>query len=435
MSYSFSRAELADVCARFATFDPPGVLILDSGKPGPVLGILAHTHGNEPAGLAAFADLLRDQRLACRLQCGQVRLVLNNLEAARRYYAEAEGQAVTAPWRFVDQDMNRVPQTLAGGTYELTRLRTLAPFYHDLTHVLDLHSTSAPSPAMLITARDTSPVAFPGVAVHLDGIVDCLSGRPLVALAPDAQAYVLECGAHEHPASWQLAQQAVWFLLARLGLIAASDICLDTTLTSYQVYRAVIFPNDSYRLPRLLSSFEFLPAGTLLAEGDGEPLVIDRDSIVIMPPPRLQPVHPGSEFLFLATGPALPVTEVSCALLCHQGRVLAARRSERMAHTGLWEFPGGKREPQESAAACLHREMREELGVEITLHQQLPAVEYTYPQARIRLLPYICSWQSGELRAREHAELRWCTPAELQTLTWLPADQPILAALLASDWL
>jgi len=295
---SFSRQDLARFCLQI---ESEGLFEIDSGKPGPVVGILAHTHGNEPVGLAAIMGLLAENALADRLKVGKVLLIVNNLEAARRFYREAEGQTTTAAWRFVDQDMNRVPEVLAGESYELQRLRQVLPYYQSLTHVLDLHSTSAPSEPMLIQSENAPDLSFPGVSIQLQGIIACLRGKPLISLCKQAAGYVVECGSHENPESWRLAQAVSWHFLAELGLLDGPVVLSEQDLETYEIYQAVVFPNASYQLTKILESYEFLPQGMVLARGEGEPLVIKQDSYAIMPSPRLRPVHSGSEFLFLAT--------------------------------------------------------------------------------------------------------------------------------------
>lgn len=430
MSYpieDFNWADLSKYCQYFAELPEPGVLQLQGPEPGPHVAILAHTHGNEPAGLAALAGLLKEQALARSLKRGQVSLVVNNLAAALRYYAEAEGQTQTATWRFVDQDLNRMPAELRGESYEIQRLVRLKLLFQSFSHVLDLHTTSADCAPMLITAPGSAGLTFPEVEIHLDGILECLQGQPVIALAEHAAGYVVECGGHLQPASWRRAQTVAWAFLQQLGLLEGEPIAQKLPiLESYQVYRAVVFPDPSYTLPRILRSFEFLPVGTVLAEGAGPPLIVDRDSWVVMPPPRLQPVHPGSEFFFLATRAPQAVVEVSCALIEEQGCLLAALRSPAMTHPGQWEFPGGKLELGESPEACLQREIREELGIEIGDLRPLPPLEHRYPEGCIRLRPYLCRWQGGTLHPREHSDVRWLRPAELPALNWLEADRPVL---------
>lgn len=283
----------------------PGVLRIDGPAPGPTLGIMVMTHGNEPAGLAAVHALLDQDALARQLQRGTVYLILNNAAAGRRYFEEATDLSFTAHYRFVDQDMNRMPAPdadgrLPGTSSEVDRVNALLPIYRRLDAVLDLHSTSAASAPMLIEIDPAqAPLHIPGVEILIRGILEHLVGKALVSLCERASGYVVECGSHEEPGALVIAQQAVWRMLEQQGMVSARPHS-PTPLTIYRIYQAIIFPDESYSLERILHSFEQLPAGSLLARGEGEPIVTERESWVIMPPPRLKPVHPGSEFLYLS---------------------------------------------------------------------------------------------------------------------------------------
>jgi 8-oxo-dGTP diphosphatase len=107
------------------------------------------------------------------------------------------------------------------------------------------------------------------------------------------------------------------------------------------------------------------------------------------------------------------------------GRVLAARR-ERPAG---WELPGGKVEPGETEPAALVRELREELGVTVEVGDRIGRDVPIGPDLLLRAWTAVLS--DGEPAALEHAELRWLAPDELDTVRWLPADRPIVAALIA----
>jgi len=130
------------------------------------------------------------------------------------------------------------------------------------------------------------------------------------------------------------------------------------------------------------------------------------------------------------TGPAREI-HVTAAVLVREGRVLAARRPEGASRGGLWELPGGKVEPGESRAACLCRELREELGIEVQVGQPLCSVTHDYPDLRVHLHAFRCTWARGTLRPTAHDALRWLGPDELWDVSWSEADRPIVERLSA----
>ena len=118
--------------------------------------------------------------------------------------------------------------------------------------------------------------------------------------------------------------------------------------------------------------------------------------------------------------------------------LLAARRSAPEALAGLWDFPGGKVEPGEEAAAALVRELREELGVEVRLGEELPSgILHGWPlNERASMRVWFAEVTDGEpLPLEDHDELRWVSladPATMLALPWIPADYPIVQAVLDS---
>ncbi|MBN3584224.1 (deoxy)nucleoside triphosphate pyrophosphohydrolase [Algoriphagus aestuarii] len=120
---------------------------------------------------------------------------------------------------------------------------------------------------------------------------------------------------------------------------------------------------------------------------------------------------------------AIPVT---CAIIIRQEKILVAKRSESMSLPGFWEFPGGKIEEGESPEECLIREIKEELGIVIAIHGQLTSSKFDYSQnTEIELIPFICTWEAGEINLQEHESILWLQISDLQGLDWAPADIPI----------
>lgn len=125
-----------------------------------------------------------------------------------------------------------------------------------------------------------------------------------------------------------------------------------------------------------------------------------------------------------------PHLQVVCALIEEAGRVLAARRSLTQSLPLKWEFPGGKVESGESEAEALVREINEELGIGIEVGKALDPVTHAYPDFTITLRPMRCRITSSRPNPHEHAEIAWCTPDELRSLDWAPADVPVVDAYL-----
>jgi 8-oxo-dGTP diphosphatase len=119
--------------------------------------------------------------------------------------------------------------------------------------------------------------------------------------------------------------------------------------------------------------------------------------------------------------------QVTCAIIENNGKILCALRSEKMKLPLKWEFPGGKIEANESLEACLKREIREELGIEIDILEQLPSFKHSYSaNFSIELLPFRCNLLSHEIHLAEHKQIKWLSLEELKELDWAEADLPIV---------
>jgi 8-oxo-dGTP diphosphatase len=123
--------------------------------------------------------------------------------------------------------------------------------------------------------------------------------------------------------------------------------------------------------------------------------------------------------------------QVACAIIEHDGLVLAAQRSVAMSLPLKWEFPGGKIKGGESPEACLHRELKEELGVAVSVHEALSPATHSYPTFTVTLHPFRCTIESGTITLHEHAAVRWLPPGGLLSLDWAEADLPIINGYLS----
>lgn len=120
--------------------------------------------------------------------------------------------------------------------------------------------------------------------------------------------------------------------------------------------------------------------------------------------------------------------QVTAALVEKDGKYLIARK--KGGHlAGMWEFPGGKIEPGETPEECLRREIHEEFGMLIHVNEHLATSHYTYPHISIELMGYLASYQGGELFLKDHDQIKWVTPIEMDQYTFAPADLPLVQAL------
>ncbi len=118
---------------------------------------------------------------------------------------------------------------------------------------------------------------------------------------------------------------------------------------------------------------------------------------------------------------------VTCAIIEKDSKVLCAQRSELMNLPLKWEFPGGKVEDDEDPEEYLKREIREELGIEISIIERLISNKHTYPdKKRFELIPFRCTIAGGKLNVKEHKLVKWLNRSELRELDWAEADIPVL---------
>lgn len=127
--------------------------------------------------------------------------------------------------------------------------------------------------------------------------------------------------------------------------------------------------------------------------------------------------------------PTLLVAAV--ALIDPESRVLLARRPEGKPLAGLWEFPGGKVAPGETPEEALIRELREELGIDVSAACLGPFTfaSHTYEKFHLLMPLYLCRRWQGQVTAMEGQALAWVRPARLGDYAMPPADIPLVAML------
>ena len=123
------------------------------------------------------------------------------------------------------------------------------------------------------------------------------------------------------------------------------------------------------------------------------------------------------------------MTEVVAALIWDEDRFMACQRPAHKARGLLWEFVGGKVEPDETKEEALVRECREELGVTVAVEDIFMEVTHEYPDLTVHLTLFNAHIAEGVPQKLEHNDIRWITVEEIDDLAFCPADVEILERL------
>ena len=129
----------------------------------------------------------------------------------------------------------------------------------------------------------------------------------------------------------------------------------------------------------------------------------------------------------------MPTIDVSAALVFREGKLLITQRQAEAHLGGLWEFPGGKREPGETFEQCLRRELVEELGIEVEVGALLEEITHEYPERCVRLQFFLCRWLANEPQPLGCAALAWIMREQLGEYSFPAADARLLGRLRRSS--
>ena len=121
--------------------------------------------------------------------------------------------------------------------------------------------------------------------------------------------------------------------------------------------------------------------------------------------------------------------DVAAALVFRDRKLLITQRHADAHLGGLWEFPGGKREPKETFEACLSRELREELGIEVEVGELVESLTHAYPEKTVHLKFYRCRWKQHEPQPLGCPAFKWVSAAELKDYAFPAADARLLEKL------
>ena len=127
------------------------------------------------------------------------------------------------------------------------------------------------------------------------------------------------------------------------------------------------------------------------------------------------------------------VLVAACALVDADGRVLLAERPAGKPMAGLWEFPGGKVEANERPEDTLIRELKEELGITVSEPCLAPLTfaSHVYPDFHLLMPLYVCRRWEGIVAPQEGQQVAWVKPNRLRDYKMPPADEPLVAHLMA----
>lgn len=140
------------------------------------------------------------------------------------------------------------------------------------------------------------------------------------------------------------------------------------------------------------------------------------------------PVDPSKPFRGLLFS-SEPLVDVTAAVIGGpDGRILVCSRPAGKHMAGKWEFPGGKIEPGETAEACILREIREELGMEIAVGPVFTVMEHDYGVKYVRVTFFLAVSDDAP-SAKDRQGFRWVTPEEIDSVDFLDADRPVSAEI------
>jgi A/G-specific adenine glycosylase len=125
-----------------------------------------------------------------------------------------------------------------------------------------------------------------------------------------------------------------------------------------------------------------------------------------------------------------PLQEIGIGLVFNQkGELLIDQRLESSSMGGMWEFPGGKKIPNESIEKTIERELKEELGIVVNVGEKLLSFEHAYTHKKLYFTVHICAWISGQPKPLASQKLLWVSPDRLFDFPFPAANTKIISEL------
>lgn len=116
------------------------------------------------------------------------------------------------------------------------------------------------------------------------------------------------------------------------------------------------------------------------------------------------------------------INVVAAVIKDENGKILITQRNLQKDQGGLWEFPGGKIEPNETREYAIIGEIKEELDIDIKVDNYLEEKVFNYPEKDINLIALKCRKINGKIKLLEHEDYRWVDNSELEKFEFAPAD-------------
>lgn len=284
-----------------------GVWRIDSGRPGPILGITLHTHGNEPSGLATLSYFRTVYKLERELKKGSVIFVLNNMKAVEHFLRARSRKAKIAS-RSIDINMNRLPENtmvqVEDTRYEIVRAQQLEPVWKIFDIGFDIHSMTQNASPMIINIGKIHEDLIRGFPIEtiISNIENVQIGKPAVYFYGKRAIPVMgiESGSHENARSFRRSVACVSAILQNLGLIDGQSINRVEVFKEYYIDWSLKFPDSSYMLVKLLSAYEFVKQGQVLATNGKDNIKAPFDGHAFFCSPMVKPRNIAEEALFLS---------------------------------------------------------------------------------------------------------------------------------------
>ncbi len=282
------------------------VLTLDSGLPGPTASVVALTHGNEVTGVVTAQRVLQGLRDgALKQRSGRLQIVLANYEILQ------EADDFDDLVRFKFEDMNRIWAKPGGSEHEHLAKERIRPYIEQSDHVIDLHSTNRASTAIgILMGYEAGRIE--AMRRHLDTpyvLLEAekfLNGMSLVEFHQNTRksglSLVIEAGQHFDFTTIETNVENTVNLLKHLDILEGNPTDLTEQPKVLKVYASGIAKTAgkaiSWKYSDNPEGFDFVESGTHICDLNGEAVVVDRDTYIVMQ--QVEALHAGKEMYYLA---------------------------------------------------------------------------------------------------------------------------------------